>query len=487
MQRKITLLCLTALVASPFSFANLTELEGLFGSELEENAAAANQAAYERMREAGCDDEQRAPSETCGGSLYRTWESVREIVHTANDLLGNGPTLYSLGLDLEGLGFTLRWTAGEEFSTQGDLSNNFVRGQMAGLATRMSALRSGGARVAINGRGYEKIAGLSGPKLGGGAGDESSQWSRWGFFLNVDSRSGDRAPTAREDAFDFDGYSVNTGVDYRITDNWVAGVMLGYQDESLEFDPSQSIVEGDVDMSGLSLQPYLLYNADRWYLSAALGMQSMDFSTRRTISYPSLNPQIESTDTEAISDTSASAFSISSSAGYTLFQDSAFGLEPFIALDYRDISVDGYTETDIKNEGFAFIVEEQSFSSLESTLGVKLNYVLTPKFGVVIPFIDIEYRTQHDTDPRVINAVYVDAADALADTPEAVFALPTDEADSNYLVYTLGFSAVIRGARQLTADGAAGGGIQVFLHYRQYENLDYYNQSEIAGGLRYEF
>ena len=478
-----------ALAVSHLSYADLSDLEGEFTSQLEEYSAASVQGTYAVLQEHGCTDEQRGATQACDEATFRTWSTVRELVHTANDLTGAGPTLYSLGLDLEGLGFAMRWTAGEEFSTQGDMSTNFLRGQMTGLASRMTALRGGTGSIAMGATNQNNLIALGheGP-LGGGAGsDLNAQWSRWGFFLNADYTSGDRTATEREDAFDFDGTAINTGVDYRFSLNWVGGVMLGHQSETVEFDPNQSIVEGTVDMTGLSLQPYMLYSGERLFFSAAVGFQSMDFDTERTISYPSLNPQIESTDTVAISGTSASSYTFSSTLGYSFFQHSAFGMEPFVALNYRNVSVDGYSETDIENEGHAFIVAEQSFGSTESTLGLKFNYLLTPNYGVFIPYVDIEYRTQHDTAPRQINAQYVDVADIVAGESATVFSLPTDELDSNYMTFTVGMSAVLRGSSQKNADGAASGGLQAFIQYREFINLEYYNQSQISGGLRYEF
>ena len=70
---------------------------------------------------------------------------MRELVHTARDLSNviGEPNGYSLQTDLEGLGFALRWTAGEEFSTQESMSDSFVNGQLSGLSSRITALTRG--------------------------------------------------------------------------------------------------------------------------------------------------------------------------------------------------------------------------------------------------------------------------------------------------------------------------------------------------------
>src|SRR5882757_9964471 len=68
---------------------------------LERAAARANQATYNQLLT------------TCGAGQNCTpgdlvvFQNTRELVETANELLGNGSTQFSLGLDSEGLGFAL--------------------------------------------------------------------------------------------------------------------------------------------------------------------------------------------------------------------------------------------------------------------------------------------------------------------------------------------------------------------------------------------
>jgi len=450
-----------------------------------------NQAAYDRLQESGCTDTQRSATEECTAETFKTWATVRELVHTANELNGSGPTLFSLGLDLEGLGFSLRWTAGEEFAAQGDMSDSFVSGQMAGLATRITALRGGGSQFSMNVNGSSSaVVARTGGIKGGGAGDTIPAWSPWGFFLNADYSYGDRAATQREDAFDFDGASLNGGIDYRYNNNWVAGIMLGYQTETLDFDSTQSIVDGTVDMSGVSLQPFALYQSDQFYFSLALGYQHMSFDTERSIRYPSLNPGVDSTDTTAVSNTNANAISGNLDLGYTLFPRSRFSLEPYIGFSYTNTSIDGYSETDLRDDGFAFLVAAQKFDSLESAIGVKLNYIFTPSIGVILPYFSAELRNQLDAQSREIKAVYLNSADLLNQDnidSDATFALPTDTPDSAYGVISLGVSSVLRGARQTAMNSSAAGGIQVFVQFRTLLGLEHYKQSQLAAGLRYEF
>ncbi|MDO3720185.1 autotransporter outer membrane beta-barrel domain-containing protein [Marinobacter sp. chi1] len=460
----------------------------------------ANQETYNQLKLAGCQDSQRNPTAECGGLAFISWQVVRELVHTANELGGgdpiNGlptdnPTEFSLGLDLEGLGFALRWTAGEEFSAQGDLSESFVGNQLSGLTSRVTALRHGVTGFAFNASNHPGILiaqeFLDG-QSGGGAGSEiANSWSPWGSFLNLSYTYGDRKPTQREDAYDFDGIDVTGGVDYRVDDNNVVGLMLGFQDQSVDFDSSKSIVDGGVDMDGLSMQVFYLYQSNRWYGSASLGYQLMEFETDRSIRYPSLNPDVESTNTKAISSTDASAVSASASVGYPLLPPGQVGLEPYLTLDYRSIAVDGYREEDIQRDGFNFVVADQGIDSLETGLGLKGHYVFATSVGVFVPEISIEHRIQFEDDAREITAYYFNAEEALSDVSAASFKLLTDAPDSGYQVYTLGVSAVLRGARTAEAGGAASGGISGFLNIRTFANLDHFSQQQFVGGVRYEF
>ena len=472
--------------------ADLTDLT--FQSELESLAARSNQATYDQLKQStGCDDIQDAATRTCAGGTFIVWKNVRELVHTANDLTGSGPTKFSLNQRADQLGFTLRWTAAEEFASQGAMSSNFINGQLSGLAARITAIRTGstGFRLGQAGTGsYEQVAGQPAGRaaLGGGASaDQGDGWSPWGGFINFSYVAGSRDPSDLEDAFDFDGSDINGGMDYRFANGWVVGLVLGYQEQLVDFDSSLSIVDGEAKSVGYSMMPFVLLQRELWYWSFSLGYQAMAFETQRRISYPSFNPDIASVNTAADSETSARVVSAYSSAGWTFSPAAALSIEPYLALDYYHIDIDRYAEADLNDEGFDFIVLDQQIDYLEGILAVKLQYVLTPPFAVIVPFLDAQWHHQFETDPREITAVYQAAAGDLALNPNAYFRLPTDALDPNYAVYAVGLSALVRGARQRELGQAAAGGLQTYLLYRHVSNLDYYRQAGVSLGLRYEF
>jgi len=487
--------CLAAAIAYLMATSGFADLQDLIDADafntLETEAAIAALITYNRLlTDSGCRDSlivDPGPGEgNCTGQVFTLFANVREIIHTANEVTNDGPTAFSLGSDIEGLGFTLRWTAAEEYAAQGNMSGEFVGGQVSGLATRLTALRAGASGFNVlglgsawqenNGRALSSIYGYQGM---GASGD--ANYSRWGGFINYDFGDGSRDPTALEDAFDFENSQITLGVDYRASDRWILGVIVGLSEQKVDFDGSQSIVEGSMDAEGTSIQPFFMFQQGAWYMSASMGWQQMSFDTERAIRYPSFNPDINSADTVAVSDTDADMISLFVEAGYS-FRWRKFSLEPYVNVKHSDISIDGFVEDDINDDAFDVVVEGQDITSQEFTFGTKLQYTLTPSFGVFIPYVSFEFVNQADDAPRVIEAYY-----AQDPTGDSAFTVPTEELDSSYNVYTLGMSAVLRGARQSKAGGTLGGDVQGFVNYRTLQGLDGFDINFYSLGLRYTF
>lgn len=443
------------------AYANLQQLidQNVF-NDLEREAAAAALITYNRLISDGvCSDSLRVGTGNCAGQTFELFDNVRELVHTANEITGSGPTAFSLGADIEGLGFSLRWTAAEEYAAQGNLSSEFVGGQVSGLAARLTALRAGASGFNIIGLGSAwqqdngALASTYGNR-GAGASSDGSGYSRWGGFLNVDFGRGSRDPTNLEDAFDFENLQVTLGFDYRVNNQWIVGLVLGNSFQEIDFDSAQSIVEGKIEADGFSFMPFAMYQKDSWYVSASLGWQQMTFDSERAIRYPSFNLDLESINTLTLSETDADVASLFVETGYTWYWKK-FAVEPYANITYSDTGVDGFIEDDINNDAFDLVIESQDISSQEFTVGTKFQYTLTPSFGVFVPYLILELINQTDDAPRNIRAYY-----AQDTTGTTAFNVPTDELDSSYYTYTVGMSSVIRGGRQRQAGGVVGGDIQ---------------------------
>ncbi|MDJ0908232.1 MAG: autotransporter outer membrane beta-barrel domain-containing protein [Woeseiaceae bacterium] len=508
---------LLMLAIGPLAFAQSVPGPGLGGVEpslwdndIERAAAIANQAVFDLLDES-CnpggvldnDPDPRVPPDptACGGDVFAVYISVRQLIHTANELQGSGPTVASLQLGQSELGTALRWTAAEELAAQGSAATDFANNQLSNLASRLNALRFGATGFSVagifdpSGNADGLVAGL--PRRGGGASaDESgAAYSPWGGFLNGSIGSGDRTDTGREDAFDFDGSEITLGIDYRFDNNVVVGGLLGFKQQDIDFDEAANVIratDGGIDIDGTSLIVFGLYQGEKLFVSGSLGTEQLDYDVERRIIFVSNNPLIGSVNSIARSSPEADVLTATVNVAYAFNKD-RLTIEPFFNAEYLDIDIGAFSEQrsttstgTIDEDALNLRIGGQSFDSLDATLGVRLQYVYTPEFGVFIPYFSLELHNEVLKEERIISSGYA----ALSGFPggDALnFSLPTDRVDETWMSWTVGFSTVLRGARQSAMGGPVGGGLSAFLQFESVEDLANFDQHVISGGFRYEF
>jgi uncharacterized protein YhjY with autotransporter beta-barrel domain len=479
-------LVMLALMASvpPAARADLTDPRILAQlNALESAAARANQATYDALL-GPC---AAGPGPACPDDVFGVFAETRELVQTANELLGSGDTTFSLALDIDGLGFALRWTAAEEMAAHGSMTTEFAAGQISALSARISALRWGvsGPRTTRQTRSGDQSIRVanSGPlAMGGGASADAERiYSRWGWFIDGAFGYGDKDPTDLEDAFDFDGQEISVGVDYRFSPTLAAGVMTGHSSKEVDFDSSRSTVDGGIETDGYSGMVYVLAEGERAYLSGSLGYQRLSQDARRRITYPSQNPLVSAVDSLATSSTTSSTLLATLGAGYAL-RWGAFSVEPSVGLDYVEARVDGFRESSVDNfsggspdDPFDLRIGDQEIESLDGSVGLQLQYVFTPRFGVLVPYLSGRYHRELLDDARRVSALYADAFEELVQTIDADFQVPTDPPDEAYYTAAAGVTVVL------------AGGLMGFVQYLQVLDLDDYSDRVITGGVRHEF
>lgn len=470
------------LCTGQLSWADLgTLFVGAVGTPLEQNAARANQAVFDVL-----------DAEVTAGTLtpvsdpqrFAVYENTRELVHTANELQGGpGDTTFSLGLDLEGLGFALRWTAAEEMAAHESLTSETANGQLANLAGRLSALRFGAGGFSLAGLGFAPSATLVDNEF---EGSEVDNWtdsvSRLGGFINGSFGYGGKDPTAVEPAFDFDNSEYMIGLDYRLRRFLVVGAAYGITDAEIDFDSTQSIVDGGVKSDARLYSFYGLFANERFYVDGVVSLQKSDLDITRRIVYPSFNPDVPGTDETALSSTEANTFTASFSAGVH-WQNRRFGIEPFIDYFYQDIEIDGFRERGTTREGFDLNIGKQTYDVRDLSLGVHLTATFTPSIAVIVPYIRAEWHNESGNSVRRVSAVYANGPASNSTD----FLVPTDRPDDSYYTVMIGFSSVLRGSRIVREGGRSKGGLQAFVQYQSVFDLDDYDNNVITGGFRYEF
>jgi len=356
--------------------------------------------------------------------------------------------------------------------------------QFTNVSARLAALRS-----AITGTGLRRfgifqdnaqplgtlVASLAPFAAVGAAlpGQELTSSSRLGVFANGNFTFGSQDTTGGgEPGFDFHTINPTLGVDYRLTNNVLLGVALGYTNTNLSFDARG----GNLDADGYSITVYgTYYIARQGYIDGLLTFGWHDYSATRNIVYNFIdrNNNARSVNQAAHSDTDGSSFAFSLSAGYD-FQYGALTYGPVARLHYTSADIDGYREGIILRPGNTetaqnFTVGNQDVTSLTGALGVQAAYALSTSYGVWIPHIRFEWEHEFENNSRQLTASLVQ------DPGRTVFRIITDGPDRNYFNLTLGLSGTLRG------------GLSGFIAYETVLGLSDVVRHNFGLGLRLEF
>ena len=496
-----------AALASLPAQANLITLTSTsrpqFYDDLERAAASANQSVFDAL------------SPTCGGGVagpgcdtqqLGIFEQVRELVHTSNEILANGgPTQFSLGVDDEGLGNALRWTAAEEVAAQSRAATDFSNGQVSNVQNRITALRFGARGFSIaglDGIPTEEVPGLVGSHSLGSAGSGAKDGlSKLGGFVNGSFGWGSHDPTTFENAFDYEAFDLTAGVDYRFRPDLVGGLVLGYAQNEVDFDAAKSVVDGGIESQGFSLGAFGSWSWDAFYVSGFISYQRMEFEIDRFITYPSINPDVEGTNTQTTGETHSDSVSATANLGYTHRFGLPFSLgskngrqsagkpfliEPSIRAEYFHLNIAEYDEANLTpTESFALTIQEQTFDSLEFALGLRMSAAVSTSFGVLFPYVRAEWRFEVIDENRSTSSQYAGLG-GVTGTP-VPFALGAGDVDLDYGVVTTGIQAILRGGRQRFLQGGVGDRLSGFLEYRRVFELENIENQGLTAGLRYLF
>jgi outer membrane autotransporter protein len=186
------------------------------------------------------------------------------------------------------------------------------------------------------------------------------------------------------------------------------------------------------------------------------------------VAYGSNNPQVAAVDSTFLSSTGAKSVLVTVGGGYTFYLRS-FSADPYLNWQYQGTHIGGFSESGFGTDPeLATSVGGQSVSSLVGIAGLKLQYAFSPPFGVILPYVYGEFRHEFRDQSQVIASSYTSAAGGS-------FALPTDSIDPNY--YEAGAG--------LMADLAHH--FHLYAQYTKVLHLEYYTDSAVSGGFRYEF
>jgi outer membrane autotransporter protein len=367
----------------------------------------------------------------------------------------------------------LRAISGEELSAQVTSAIDAGNQRGAQIDGRIAALRGGATgisldEVAFNYRGSSLPLGMmfnavaangenaADEGFGGGLLDQ-----RLGAFLNVTALGGNRDASEFEVGFDFEGYSVLGGVDWRFSDTFIAGAAVGWSDLSsdLDFDG------GGLDSQGWSLTGYGTWLlSERAYIDFSVGKLWNEYDQTRLVDLRFLGPGFGSS--TAVGQTDADQTSFSFGGGW----DIPFGewvYSPRGSLLWSESSIDGFTESgaDIND----LIFDEQNIDSLIWTFTQSVARSFSVSAGALQPYasLDLSRETRNEgfsISPRLR------VRPEQRSTPIFI-----EESDRFFARADIGVSFV------------GSGGFQWFASYSRLLGYDKVQAWAFRGGLRMEF
>ena len=382
--------------------------------------------------------------------------------------------------DTSGVAEALREITPEK-ATKGNVAvrqNNRV--QNRNIGDRMIALRSGVRGVSLRGltaslgdyRGsvediVQMIADALGP-LGGGAGeleDTLLSGSRWGYFLSGELSKGDKDETARTSGFDFENRVITTGIDYRLRDNLILGAAVSFLDGENDIDRDG----GSLDSDGHAFSLYGTWYRDNLFVDLSVSMGAMEYEQSRRIVYQ-LGAAGASVDNRFDARYDGDSLDVFAGFGWNLIRKQ-WNINLRATFDYLDSDLDAFTETarSTAGAGWAVLLDKQNQSWLTGTATATASYVFTPRWGVMIPFIEVDLVHEFDNDPQALTGRF------LGDLQGQSLSVLTDDPDRNYVRVRAGASVQLPG------------GFAAFADYGRLFAFDNWGEHTISAGIRYEF
>lgn len=408
---------------------------------------------------------------TTGGNSARSdlFTRCSEMVANANQILGiGGPApgpgggAPSLGLTSGGLNGAVLQLSDQMGGVVGPNGTQAAFVQVANLQNRVVALRDGDTGFSVAGldlRGFQLDPAFEGLPKAGAAGDAGALPQGLGVFLTGQGDIGHYSGSDELLGFNYYDWGVTGGVDYRFTEDFVAGLAFGWVGSKADFSGSR----GDLDSNAYIPSLYGSYTHGGWYADAIFSYAYSDFDLERRIFYPTVNRT-------ATGDTSANEFSFSVGGGYEFdLKEVAEGLTvgPRARFDYLIQDVDSFDESGANGLNLSY--RDYQIESIVSVLGFDASYALSTSFGVITPQLRFDWNHEFAPGPARVEASFV------ADPNQFTFFVRPDSLDRDFFRLGFGVSATLPH------------GVSTFLDWETILDYDDVQNNAIRIGGRYEF
>ena len=320
--------------------------------------------------------------------------------------------------------------------------------------------------------------------FGGAAGDATSGLfaNQTGVFTSVTTGQGDNDDNDIE--FDFDSYDITTGIDFTRPDGDKTRVYGGALSIGKVETETRNGGGTDADSIGITLYG-TVFGKDGWFTDASLSYSKSDIDIERVINFTASGKTVFQS---ANGDTEGRELGLSIGGGkeYNL---GANNIRADARLRYIDGSVDGLIEqigvVGANGSGLALQTDDFDIKSFRSELGLQYNRAFGTSFGVVMPFVGVNWIHEFedrgsDIGARFVVDAYSDGFNQLEESAPGgenrptLFIIPGSENDSDYARLSLGSSFAFKRGKS------------AWFSITSIAGLSGINNEQITGGFRWE-
>ncbi|MEM1444565.1 MAG: autotransporter domain-containing protein [Planctomycetota bacterium] len=202
-----------------------------------------------------------------------------------------------------------------------------------------------------------------------------------GFWIDVLGGDGDIDGDGSFAGLDYEYYGLVGGFDIQISNEWIAGISVGYTSGDYDVDDRQ----GSGDLDTINLGAYTAFLVGNWRFNGGVGVAFDDYDTSRRVT-------VGTFDTNANADFDGVTYTIDGTATYRFDLPGEVRLEPFAGFEYYNSETDDYSES---GAGVANLsIDEQDFDALYSTLGARVHRTFVIDSHTITP--ELRAGWQHE-------------------------------------------------------------------------------------------
>ena len=368
-------------------------------------------------------------------STYSTL-AVTSSVSTVNqydDLIDAIETSDNISRSLERVGYSFLGAYGESALA-------LVRSQRSSINQRANAAASGAIidNMAfssdgedIGAEGVEEVASSLAASNSGGLRHSNSNGV--GIFVDGTVGKGEYDSTTNSVGYDLEDYTLSAGVDFRLSNDVVLGVALGYGDSEADIDDNR----GSLDTAAKGVMFYAAKQfQQKAYLNAMVGTYSLDYDSKRKVI-------IGDTINETYKASTDGTQYIAGLSGGMNYDVGGWTMGPIASAYWVKTDVDGFTETG-GDPIVAVSTEDFSVETTWVSLGGQASKQIKMSNGNFIPHAKLSIVKENSDSLDVSTAFGTMRA----------FDTPVDARDSEYADLELGFAYQInRGEASQTTVG----------------------------------